>query len=77
MCNSILKPLSLIYNTISITYSNHILMKHIIAVCMLLLLFSCNQKKEVPLFELMDNTGINFDNKVTDGKLENSFLFRN
>ncbi|MGN6803897.1 MAG: VCBS repeat-containing protein, partial [Ginsengibacter sp.] len=23
------------------------------------------------------NTGINFDNKVTDGKLENSFLFRN
>jgi hypothetical protein len=52
-------------------------MKHIIAVCMLLLLFSCNQKKEVPLFELMDNTGINFDNKVTDGKLENSFLFRN
>jgi hypothetical protein len=25
----------------------------------------------------MENTGINFDNKVTDGKLENSFLFRN
>lgn len=29
------------------------------------------------LFQLMENTGINFDNKVTDGKLENSFLFRN
>ncbi len=25
----------------------------------------------------MDNTGINFNNKVEDGKLENSFLFRN
>jgi len=29
------------------------------------------------LFELLDNTGINFQNNVTDGKLENSFLFRN
>ncbi|MEO8720930.1 MAG: VCBS repeat-containing protein [Ginsengibacter sp.] len=25
----------------------------------------------------MENTGINFDNKVVDGRLENSFLFRN
>ena len=29
------------------------------------------------MFQLMENTGIKFDNKVTDGKLENSFLFRN
>ena len=25
----------------------------------------------------MDNTGIDFDNKVGDGSIENSFLFRN
>ena len=31
----------------------------------------------MPLFQLMENTGVNFDNKVVDGKLENSFLFRN
>ncbi len=41
--------------------------------------FSCKPKETtVPaLFQLMDNTGINFNNKVEDGKLENSFLFRN
>ncbi len=52
-------------------------MKYIFAVFLLLILFSCNRKKEEPLFQLMDNTGINFNNEVTDGKLENSFLFRN
>jgi hypothetical protein len=30
-----------------------------------------------PLFQLMDNTGINFDNQIADGQKENSFLFRN
>lgn len=43
----------------------------------LLLFLSCKQKTTSPLFELMDNTGIDFDNKVVDGKIENSFLFRN
>ncbi|MDQ2720251.1 MAG: VCBS repeat-containing protein [Bacteroidota bacterium] len=38
---------------------------------------SCHQKSAKPLFQLMENTGINFNNEVTDGKLENSFLFRN
>jgi len=52
-------------------------MKQTVAVFLLLILFSCNKKKEQPLFQLMENTGINFDNKVVDGKLENSFLFRN
>ncbi len=41
------------------------------------LLFSCKQKTEQTLFDLVENTGINFRNDVTDGKLENSFLFRN
>ena len=41
------------------------------------LIFSCNNKNEQPLFQLMNNTGINFRNDVTDQKLENSFLFRN
>lgn len=50
------------------------------AVCLLVFLFhlSCNTKKDEPvLFELMNHTGINFENKVKDGALENSFLFRN
>ncbi|MDN3658683.1 VCBS repeat-containing protein [Ferruginibacter paludis] len=40
---------------------------------------SCNKGKDkvAGLFELMGNTGINFENKVEDGKTENSFLFRN
>lgn len=29
------------------------------------------------MFQLMENTGIDFTNKVVDGKIENSFLFRN
>jgi enediyne biosynthesis protein E4 len=42
-----------------------------------LFLFSCSKKTNKPLFELMDDTGINFENKVEDNKLDNSFLFRN
>src|SRR6185312_12253776 len=50
----------------------------VILLSVLGIVLSCNNKKEErPLFQLMTNTGINFDNKVTDGKLENSFLFRN
>jgi hypothetical protein len=43
----------------------------------LLFFVACNVKKEQPLFELMDKTGIDFINQVEDGKKENSFLFRN
>ncbi len=39
--------------------------------------FSCKQKTEPALFDLVENTGINFRNDVADGKKENSFLFRN
>lgn len=45
--------------------------------CCFVLFFSCKQKKEQTLFELIENTGINFRNDVADGKKENSFLFRN
>jgi hypothetical protein len=40
---------------------------------------SCTKRKdqEAPLFELVENSGVDFNNKVIDGKLENSFLFRN
>src|SRR3954467_6279585 len=42
------------------------------------LILSCNQNKiGKTLFELEKGTGINFENNVEDGKLENSFLFRN
>ena len=52
-------------------------MRHLTRISLLLIFFSCQQKKEQALFQLMDNTGINFNNEVIDGKLENSFLFRN
>ena len=43
-----------------------------------LLFLSCaNKKNENNLFQLVEDSGINFDNKVEDDSLENSFLFRN
>ncbi|MEO6706392.1 MAG: CRTAC1 family protein, partial [Ginsengibacter sp.] len=39
--------------------------------------FSCSKKTNQPLFQLIEDTGISFENKVKDDKLENSFLFRN
>src|SRR5712675_1059500 len=40
-------------------------------------LAACHNKEEKPLFELVENSGIDFRNNVEDGKVENSFLFRN
>ena len=49
-----------------------------ILTAIVLFCFSCKpEHKEPPLFELMENTGINFENPVKDGKIDNSFLFRN
>ena len=43
-----------------------------------LFFLSCkNSKNDKPLFELVENTGIHFNNIVIDQKLENSFFFRN
>ena len=56
-------------------------MKYFSALLLISILFfnsSCKNKKEDrTLFQLMENTGINFRNDVSDGRLENSFLFRN
>ncbi len=48
-------------------------------VILILLCFACHTKKTpVPtLFSLANNTGIDFNNTVIDGQLENSFYFRN
>src|SRR5437764_3196092 len=40
-------------------------------------LCSCNKESKKTLFTLEEHTGIDFNNKVEDGKLENSFYFRN
>jgi enediyne biosynthesis protein E4 len=40
-------------------------------------LFSCREDEKKPLFELQEKTGIDFNNKVVDQKLENSFFYRN
>ncbi len=44
---------------------------------LLLSLSSCRHEQPTGLFELMEHTGIDFNNKVIDDKIENSFLFRN
>jgi hypothetical protein len=52
----------------------------LILFCVAAIIFtSCKNEKEnnKSLFELMGNTGINFNNKVVDDSLENGFLFRN
>jgi hypothetical protein len=42
------------------------------------LLVSCKQKEDKqPLFELVENSGVDFNNKVVDGEMDNSFFFRN
>ena len=39
--------------------------------------FSCSEKKELTLFSLEENTGINFTNKVENTKDFNIFIYRN
>ncbi len=54
--------------------------KYLPGFCVLILaaVAACkNKPQERTLFELQNNTGISFENTVKDGKLENSFLFRN
>jgi enediyne biosynthesis protein E4 len=43
----------------------------------LLLFTSCHQQSSTTLFSLQANTGIDFQNTVTDSKNDNSFYFRN
>jgi hypothetical protein len=52
--------------------------RFIFSLCSLFFIISCKQKNDATsLFELAENTGIDFNNKVVDGQLENSFFFRN
>src|SRR3954467_1682749 len=47
--------------------------------CVLLFFAGCRNKEvsPEPLFTLVQNSGINFQNTVTDTKTDNSFFFRN
>lgn len=38
---------------------------------------ACRHRQDKTLFELVSDSGIDFQNNVEDGKIENSFLFRN
>lgn len=60
-------------------HRHHLIMTHfrLPALLVALLFLTACHHQEQTLFQLMDNTGIDFNNKVTDGRLENSFLFRN
>ncbi|RYY59849.1 MAG: CRTAC1 family protein, partial [Chitinophagaceae bacterium] len=42
-----------------------------------LLFLSCNRADKDKLFDLVEDSGINFNNKVVDGQIENSFYYRN
>jgi hypothetical protein len=49
-----------------------------ILISLVLLIISCRHTgNDHPLFQLQENTGIEFHNDVSDGKKDNSFLFRN
>jgi enediyne biosynthesis protein E4 len=52
-------------------------MRNLVCFWIVILLLSCSTKTEQPLFQRMKETGINFNNKVKDGQLDNSFYFRN
>jgi hypothetical protein len=61
-----------------ITFTNK--MKYLKIIAIALFAFACKRApQKQTLFELLpaDSTGINFVNTVVDGRLENSFLFRN
>ncbi|MGF2413350.1 MAG: FG-GAP repeat domain-containing protein, partial [Ferruginibacter sp.] len=55
--------------------------KYLLYCCLIVpaLIFSCKNKKanSKPLFELVESSGISFNNVVVDDSLENGFLFRN
>lgn len=56
------------------------MMRRILGGCLFLLgIWACSDpaQKAAPLFEKMEQTGIDFVNTVVDDSLENSFLFRN
>jgi enediyne biosynthesis protein E4 len=40
-------------------------------------ILACNEAPSEPLFQLVKDSGVDFQNNVEDGKVENSFLFRN
>jgi hypothetical protein len=52
-------------------------MRTLIPIVVCLFILSCHPPAEPTLFQLVDNTGIQFNNKVVDGEIENSFYFRN
>ena len=53
-------------------------MKFLQGLIILSLLASCtSSKKEQSLFDLVEDSGIEFNNVVKDGEIENSFYFRN
>ena len=52
--------------------------KFFLLVLVMQMIFSCSESsKKKTLFELMSNTGINFENKVVDDSNDNCFLYRN
>src|SRR6476661_10186831 len=52
-------------------------LSRVLVLCCIILSACKTKAREESLFRLMENTGIEFRNDVEDGRLDNSFLFRN
>src|SRR6476620_2034972 len=52
-------------------------LSRVLVLCCIILSACKTKAREESLFRLMENTGIEFQNDVEDGRLDNSFLFRN
>ena len=51
--------------------------RYLFWLAIVILFFSCNEKKEKPLFELVNDSGIEFNNKVQDNDTINILNYRN
>jgi len=70
--------MTFIFSTVDATLMKYALILVSAFGCLFLACSCSNRKSASPsLFELVENSGIHFNNKVSDDKLENSFLFRN
>jgi enediyne biosynthesis protein E4 len=52
-------------------------MRNCLYIILIACISSCSSKKAEPLFQLIKNSDIDFNNKVVDGRDDNSFYFRN
>lgn len=70
-------PLHVVANFVSVMHLNKTIIIKILFFFMLTNFACKHEQQTLPLFEKIQNTGIEFNNKVKDQEINNSFLFRN